>query len=134
MVADTSPRPADRDDVVPAPAGRNHDLALHTRTERDFTIVVLSGALDAARVPALREQLFQLLRPATSRLVIDLSLVSRADAGALAVLVGTARRARLNGGSLRLAAVTPAVALALSAAGLDPQLDVFPTVRSAISS
>jgi anti-sigma B factor antagonist len=120
--------------VTQAPAGPNHHLALHTRTDCGFTIAVLSGALDAARVPALREQLFHLLRPATSQLVIDFALVSHADVGALAVLVGTARRARLNGGSLRLAAVTPAVALTLSAAGLDRQLDVFPTVQSAISS
>ena len=50
------------------------------------------------------------------------------------VLVGTARRARLLGGSLRLAAPTPAMTKALRAAGLDMQLDIFPTVQSAIRS
>src|SRR5258706_334198 len=85
-------------------------------------------------IPDRRERFPPLLRPATSRLVIDLSLVGHTDASGLAVLVGTARRARLLGGSLRLAAPTPAMTKALRAAGLDMQLDIFPTVQSAIRS
>jgi anti-sigma B factor antagonist len=110
------------------------DPAFATRTERGSMIAVLTGALDIARAPALREQCLHLLRPARSRLVMDLSLVSQVDAGGLAFLVGTARRARLLGGSLRLAAVTPAVGLALRAAGLDRLLEIFPTVQSAVST
>ncbi len=113
-------------------ADRTHYRALPTRTERGYVVTVLSGALDVACAPALREQLLHLLRPATSRLVIDLSLVAHADAAGLAVLVGTGRRARLLGGSLRLAGLTPAVAMALGAVGLDRQLEIFPTVRSAV--
>jgi anti-anti-sigma regulatory factor len=52
----------------------------------------------------------------------------------MAVLVGTGRRARLLGGSLRLAAPTPAMASALRAAGLDMEFDIFPTVQAAVSS
>jgi anti-sigma B factor antagonist len=61
-------------------------------------------------------------------------LVSHVDAGGLAVLVGTERRARLLGGCLRLAAVRPPVGVALRAAGLDRLLDTFPTVQSAVGS
>jgi len=114
--------------------GRSHDLALPTRTERGFLVAVLSGGLDATRAPTVREQLLRLLRPAASRLVLDLSLVSHVDAGGLAVLVGTERRARLLGGSLRLAAARPAVGMAVRAAGLDRLLEIFPTVQSAVSS
>ena len=109
-------------------------LALSTPAGGGVTIAELSGELDIACAPALREQLLGLLRPGSSRLVIDLSLVSHTDASGLAVLVGTARRARLLGGSLRLAAPTPAMTKALRAAGLDMQLDIFPTVQSAIRS
>jgi anti-sigma B factor antagonist len=70
---------------------------------------------------------------AASQLVLDLTLVSHIDAGGLAVLVGTERRARLLGGSLRLAAARPAVGMAVDAAGLDRLLDIFPTVKSAVS-
>ncbi len=113
---------------------RTRHPALPTRTERGYLIAVLSGGLEAARVPAVREQLLRLLRPAASDLVLDLSRLSRIDTAGLAVLVGTERRARLLGGSLRLAAVRPAVSMAVRAAGLDRLLEIFPTVQSAVSS
>jgi anti-sigma B factor antagonist len=115
-------------------ATRSSVPALAARTERGYLVAVLTGRLDITRAPALREPLLRLLRPAASRLVLDLSLVSHVDASGLAVLVGTERRARLLGGSLRLAAVRPAVAMAVRAAGLDRLLEIFPTVHSAVRS
>ena len=138
MIADSrdrlNPRLLDLRHVTGAVTDRIHDLALATRIDGGYMVAVLSGALDITCAPDLRERFLRLLRPATSRLVIDLSLVSHTDASGLAVLVGTARRARLLGGSLRLAAPTPAMTKALRAAGLDMQLDIFPTVQSAIRS
>jgi anti-sigma B factor antagonist len=79
----------------------------------------------------LREQLLRLLRPGSSRLVIDLSKVSFCDASGLAVLVSTGRRARLLGGFLRLAAVSPQVGRVLHLAGLLRSFAIFPTVQAA---
>ena len=124
----------DREPTMYAATGRTHHLPLPTRTERGYLVAVLSGGLDGTRATALREQCLGMLRPAASRLVLDLSLVSHVDARGLAVLVGTERRARLLGGSLRLAAVKPAVAMAVRAAGLDRLLEIFPTVQLAVSS
>jgi|SRR5580698_439506 anti-sigma B factor antagonist len=124
----------DRRQVIRQVTGRSPHLALPTRTERGYLVAVISGGLDATRVPAVRDQLLRLLRPAASRLVLDLSLVSHIDAGGLAVLIGTERRARLLGGSLRLAAVRPTVSMAVRAAGLDRLLEIFPTVQLAVSS
>jgi anti-anti-sigma factor len=109
-------------------------LSVSSRTEGAHTIAALSGELDIASVPALREQLQGLLRPAASRLVIDLSRVSYADASGLAVLVATGRRAGLLGGYMRLAAPAPAVAKILRITGLRLRLDIFPTVQAAITS
>ena len=89
--------------------------------------------LNIASAPALREQLLNVLRPAVSRLVLDLSAVSYADASGLAVLVGTGRRAGLLGGFLRLAAPVPAVTRVLRRTGLYRQFDIFPSVRAAIT-
>lgn len=108
-------------------------LRLSTRTERGHVIATLSGALDIASAPVLREQLLGLLRPAASRLVINLSAVQYADASGLAVLVGTAHRARMLGGFLRLAAPGPAVARVLRLTGLYRQLDTYPTVQAAMT-
>jgi anti-anti-sigma factor len=114
-------------------AAREASLSLTSRTDRGgYVIAALRGELGIASAPALREQLRSLLR-AASQLIIDLSSVEHADASGLAVLVGSGHRARLLGGSLRLAAPSPEVARILSATGIDQHLDIFPTVRAAIT-
>jgi anti-sigma B factor antagonist len=108
-------------------------LSLISRTDRGgYVIAALSGELGIGSAPALREQLLSLLR-AASHLIIDLSAVEHADASGLAVLVGSGHRARLLGGSLRLAAPSPEVVRVLSATGMNRYLDIFPTIRAAIT-
>jgi anti-anti-sigma factor len=124
----------DRRGAMRAATRPHRAMAPRPREERGYLVAALSGRLDSARAPAVREQLLRLLRPAASQLVLDLALVSDIDAAGLAVLVGTERRARLLGGSLRLAAARPAVTMAVHAAGLDWLLGSFPTVQSAVSS
>jgi anti-anti-sigma factor len=109
-------------------------LTLFARTVGSLVIAELTGELDIANSPALRDQLLGLLRRSSSRLVLDLSKVTYCDASGLAVLVGTGRRARLLGGSLRLAAISPQVEEVLQTTGLHRQLDVFATVQAAIAS
>jgi len=114
-------------------AAHEASLSLTSPTDRGgYVIAALRGDLGIAAAPALREQLRSLLR-AASQLIIDLSAVERADASGLAVLVGSGHRARLLGGSLRLAAPSPEVARVLSATGITQHLDIFPTVRAAIT-
>jgi anti-anti-sigma factor len=108
-------------------------LSIPSRANRGgYVVAALSGELGIASAPALREQLLELLR-AASHLILDLSAVEHADASGLAVLVGSGRRARLLGGSLRLAAPSPEVARILSATGMDQHFKIFPTVRAAIT-
>jgi anti-sigma B factor antagonist len=97
-----------------------------------YTVVAISGDLDIARVPALREQLLALLGPHASRIVIDLSGVTFCDASGLAVLVGVGRRARLLDGVLRLVAPAPPVATVLRLTGLGPHFQIFTTVSAAV--
>jgi anti-sigma B factor antagonist len=114
-------------------AAHEASLSLTSRTDRGgYVIAALRGELDIASAPALRKQLRSLLR-AASQLIIDLSAVEHADASGLAVLVGSGHRAKLLGGSLRLAAPSPEVARVLSATGINQHLDIFPTVRAAIA-
>ena len=97
-------------------------------------IAELTGELDIASAPALREQLLGLLRPGSSRLIIDLSKVTFCDASGLAVLVGTGRRARLFGGFVHLAAVSSQTRRILHLTGLYRHLPIFPTVSAAAAS
>ena len=115
-------------------AAHDAGLSLTSRTERGGRVIAtLRGDLCVASAPALREQLLSLIRPAASELIIDLSAVERADASGLAVLVASGRRARLLGGSLRLAAPSPEVAAVLAVTGMNQHLDIFPTLRAAMT-
>ena len=85
-------------------------LSISSRPERGFVIAALGGELDIMAASMLRGKLIVMLNPAASRLIIDLSAVSYADASGLAVLVATGRRAGPLGGFLRLASPSPAAA------------------------
>ena len=104
----------------------NPSLDVSARTLGGITIAELAGELDIASAPALREQLLSLLRPGSSRLFVDLSKVSLCDASGLAVLVGIGRRARLLGGFLRLAAISPQADRVLHITGLHRHLLISP--------
>ena len=107
-------------------------LGLSTRTRDGVTVAELAGELGVASAQVLREQLLGLLRPGSSRLVIDLSRVSACDAVGLAVLVGAGRHAGLLGGFVRLAAVSPQAARVLHMTGLYRHFPIFATVREAV--
>jgi anti-anti-sigma factor len=112
-----------------------HDSGRDTPSQADrggYIIATLRGELGIASASALREQLLSMLRGA-SHLIIDLSAVEHADASVLAVLVGSGRQARLLGGSLRLAAPSPAVTRVLAATGMSHHLNIFATVPAAIT-
>ena len=116
------------------PRSAAHVTSRAERAGRTGCVVAeLRGELDIASAPVLREELLGLLRPGVSRLVIDLSSVTYADASGIAVLVGTGRRAKLLGGWLRLASPAAEVAKVLSATGLNRHLAIFGTVEDAIT-
>jgi anti-sigma B factor antagonist len=102
------------------------------RTEGAYLIAAVTGALDAAGAPALREHLVRLVGHCAGWLVVDLAGVSQADVSGLTVLVGAGRRARLLGGLLRLATPSAVVAEVLHRSGLDRQFDIYPTVGAAV--
>ncbi|TDD87695.1 STAS domain-containing protein [Actinomadura rubrisoli] len=91
------------------------------------TIVALSGALNDAAAPALREHLIGALRHSGRLLILDLGEVTSADTAGLAVLIGARRRAAGLGITLRLTAPNPQVAALLRGTGLDRALTVHPT-------
>jgi anti-anti-sigma factor len=109
-----------------------HPSALCLSSQAGYTVAAISGDLDIAGVPALREQLLGVLGPHANRMIIDLSGVTFCDASGLAVLVGVDRRAQLLDGVLRLAAPALPVARVLRLTGLDLHFRIFATLRAAI--
>lgn len=97
----------------------------------DHTIVRLSGDLDIATAPQVRERLVSLLRPGLRLLILDLSDVAFCDAAGLAVLIGAQRRATPLGATLRLAAPSAQMAGMLRVTGLDRSFTIHPTTAAA---
>jgi len=118
--------PDEIDHVLPGPA-------LSVRGQDGYTIVTISGEIDIASAPVLREQLHDLLRPQASRVVIDLSRVTFCDASGLGVLVAASRRVGLLDGTLRLAAPAPLTATILRLTGLESRFEIFATVPEALA-
>ena len=95
-------------------------------------VVTVSGELDVATAPALRDRLTAAIDAGTQRLVIDLSDISFLDSVALAAIVHAKQRLPENG---RLAlAVDPSsyVMLVFESGGLPKVLDLVDTRAEAI--
>ncbi|MFB4302274.1 STAS domain-containing protein [Actinomadura sp. NTSP31] len=91
----------------------------------DHTLIALSGELDIASAPSLRERLRAALEDSGAHVVIDLSEVTFCDVSGLALLVG-ARRRTAPDGSLVLASPRPQLARLLHVTGLDRAFTVRP--------
>ncbi|MFK8847513.1 STAS domain-containing protein [Streptomyces sp. Ac-502] len=121
------PRHAPAQASVPAvPPGPATDEAPSVPvTDTDFAVLIVRGRVDLATLPTLRERLRRLPRAPGSLLIVDLSEVTDCCALALGPLVAAARRARSQGGDLRLVQPSPVVLAALHASGLNRLLPVF---------
>ena len=111
-------------DTARGPAPVQTEMSLSVLSRPGFTIARLEGDLDIATTPVLRERLLSVLGPGVRLLIIDLSGVSFCDVSALAVLIGTQRRARGLGITVRLAAPRPQTAKLLCVTGLDRRFTI----------
>jgi anti-sigma B factor antagonist len=103
------------------------DLALSTRTLDDpaggdgpiRALVTVSGEVDLETAPQLGDHALAALKDVSVHLVLDLRGVTFMDSTGLKVLLATAHRVDLAGGSLVLVAATRPVHRILTLTGLD---------------
>jgi anti-sigma B factor antagonist len=84
-------------------------LDVSTRHLGEFTVVTVGGSVDAVTTARLAETLEAELEAGRHDLVADLSGVDYMSSAGLRAVLATVKRARAEGGDLRLAAVQPAV-------------------------
>ena len=82
-------------------------------------VVTICGEIDLQSAPELREGLLRVIRRRGPQVTIDLGGVTFLDCAGLNVLLATRRRARLEGGSVRLVRVPPQVRRMISLLSLD---------------
>lgn len=103
-------------------------------SERDgWAILGVSGELDMATAPGVRERLHALLADGKHNLVVDLDDVGFLDSTALGVLVGVLKRVRTQEGELRLVCTQPRVLKVFEITRLDQAFDIRDSVDAAVT-
>ena len=104
-------------------------------TERDaWTIVVVSGEIDMATAPRLRERLIDLIGEGQHRIVVDMSWVEFIDSTGLGVLIGALKRIRSHEGDLRLVIEDRRVLKVFEITGLDQVFVIHPSVEASLDA
>jgi len=98
------------------------------------SVVTVSGDVDAATAPDLRQWLDEMLKDGQTRLVIDLSQVKFMDSSGLATLVQVFKRVRAGNGEVRLCSLQPPVRRIFELTRLDRAFDIFATRDEAVTS
>ncbi len=97
------------------------------------TLVNLSGELDVATAPTLRQHFVELASAGQVDIVVDLAQVDFLDDVGLGVLLGGAMRSRARGGTFSLVCSTPRLLEILALSGLDQAVSVHGTLDAALT-
>lgn len=101
-------------------------------SERDgWVVLAVSGEVDVATAPRLREKLVGLVGEGRSRIVVDLEKVDFIDSTGLGVLVGALKRVRTNDGDLALVCTGPRILKVFEITGLTKVFAIHRTVDEA---
>ena len=101
---------------------------------RDCEVLRVTGEIDVYTAPDLRERVVHLIDNGTRHLIIDLSPVTFLDSTGLGVLVGSLRRLRAHGGSLKLVISAKRIMEIFRITGLNRAFALYPSVPDAMST
>lgn len=103
-------------------------------SERDgWAIVGVTGELELATAPRLRQQILALVGAGSVRVVLDLSHVDFMDSVGLGVVAGALSRTRGRGGDLRVVATQGRVRSLFAITHLDAVISVADSVDGALT-
>ncbi|HEX5303290.1 MAG TPA: STAS domain-containing protein [Streptosporangiaceae bacterium] len=106
-------------------------LDITVRDERGVVVAAVAGEIDISSAAQLRERLYELADNGGT-LIVDLNRVTFIDSAGLGALVGTARRAAENGGSLYAVCAQPQPRRLLWLTGVDKRIPLAATVAGAL--
>ena len=107
------------------------DIGLELKERDGYSVLAVSGEVDVATVPKMREQLHGLVARGDKRIVVDLDAVDFLDSTGLGVLVGALKRVRSSGGDLQLVCTQPRIRKVFEVTGLTKVFAIHATVDEA---
>ena len=114
-----------------AAAGEPPGFTVTTSPSAEFIVVSVTGELDLATAPRLRDALAAALGRGRRRIVLDLLGVSFMDSSGLSVIVQAYKTIRADGG-LTIACATDMVCQVFEITGLGRVIPVRPTLVEAV--
>lgn len=110
------------------------DLRTDVSTLDGWTVVSLHGELDVASAPAARERLISLVNEGSTHLVLDLEGLDFIDSTGLGSIISALKRARTNGGDLRLVCTQSRIRRLFEITALDKAFPLHSSLNEAIRS
>ena len=110
------------------------DLGLDVSERDGFSVLAVSGEVDVATVPRLREQLHGLVAQGSNKIIVNLDGVDFLDSTGLGVIVSALKRTRTHGGDLRIVSTRPSVRQLFELTGLDLAMPVVGSAAEAVRS
>jgi anti-sigma B factor antagonist len=102
-------------------------------SERDgWTVVEVTGDLDLATAPALRQEVIALVGDGRRRIVLDLTGTEFLDSLGLGLVVAIAKRVRVNGGELAIVCPEPRLQRVFRIVDLDRILPLHESVAEVL--
>jgi anti-sigma B factor antagonist len=97
-------------------------------------VLRITGEIDVYTAPELRERVIHLIDGGTRHLIIDLRQVTFLDSTGLGALVGSLKRLRTHGGSLKLVTSAERIMEIFRITGLNRAFALYPSVEDAMNT
>jgi anti-sigma B factor antagonist len=103
-----------------------------TEPRAGAAVLTLEGRLNMVSAPQLKTAITELVEAGRTHVLVDLTGVGFMDSSGLGVLIAGLKRARQDGGDLRITGVTQQVATVLQLTNLDRVLHAYADVGEAL--
>ena len=108
--------------------------ARHLSSRGDWLVVEVTGDLDLASAPALRQEVVALVQSGQRAIVLDLTLTDFLDSIGLGTIVAIWKRVRVHGGTLAIVCPEPRLQRVFRVVDLDRILPLHASVDEALGS
>lgn len=110
------------------------DLDLEVTKKDGAAVLRVTGEIDVATAPRLREQVVALVGEGETRIVVDLEGVDFIDSTGLGALVGALKRIRTHGGELAIVCTQSRLLKVFEITGLVRVFELHDTVNAAVAA
>lgn len=112
----------------------DQEFQIEESTSGGLPVVAVSGEIDVATAPQLRECLHRVIAEGSSTIVLDILGVTFLDSTALGVLVGALKRCRELGGELHVVVADPRIVKIFEITGLTNVFTITDSLQAAGTS